>query len=136
MQCFITSWNTEKRVENMMLSGVFLTNFKVFHLVMKHVCLLKQKDFRWRNWGCKNEQFFLSDFLSTFFMNYLWLWELLTLNQGSKHHNKLNSLERRGYIRMHFLRLIYGSQNWALQCKGKNLLRLKESAFSNSWFYN
>ena len=51
-------------------------------------------------WGCKNEQFFLSDFLSIFFMNYLWLWELLTLNQGSKHHNKLNSLERRGYIRM------------------------------------
>ena len=24
------------------------------------------------------------------------------LNQGSKHHNKLNSLERRGYIRMSF----------------------------------
>ena len=45
---------------------------------------------------------FLSDFLSIFFMNYLWLWELLILNQGSKHHNKLNSLERRGYIRMSF----------------------------------
>ena len=69
---------------------------------LSHVCLIKQKDFRWRNWGCKNEQFFLSDFLSIFFMNYLWLWELLTLNQGSKHHNKLNSLERRGYIRMCF----------------------------------
>ena len=36
MQCFITRWNAEKRVENTMRSGVFLTNFEVFHLVMKH----------------------------------------------------------------------------------------------------
>ena len=29
MQCFITRWNTEKRVENTTRSGVFLTNFEV-----------------------------------------------------------------------------------------------------------
>ena len=28
--------NTEKRVENTTRSGVFLTNFKVFDVVMKH----------------------------------------------------------------------------------------------------
>ena len=28
--------NTEKRVENTTHSGVFLTNFKVFDIVMKH----------------------------------------------------------------------------------------------------
>ena len=34
--------NTEKRVENMMRSGVFLTNFEVFDIVMKHCdeCLI------------------------------------------------------------------------------------------------
>ena len=31
MQCFITRWNTEKRVENMTRSGVFFMNFEVFH---------------------------------------------------------------------------------------------------------
>ena len=35
MQCFINKWNTEKRVENTTHSGVFLTNFEVFHLAMK-----------------------------------------------------------------------------------------------------
>ena len=53
-QCFITRWNTEKRVENTTRSGVFLTNFEMFHLVMKHcvsclILLLKQNDFRRRN---------------------------------------------------------------------------------------
>ena len=47
------AWNTEKRVENTMRSRVFSTNFKVFHLVMKHcveclILLLKQNDFRRR----------------------------------------------------------------------------------------
>ena len=76
---FITRWNTEKRVEKVMHSGEFLMNFKmfylvikqmyqafdtVFHLVMKHcveclILLLKQNDFTRRNWGCKNEQFFI-----------------------------------------------------------------------------
>ena len=34
--------NTEKRVENTMRSGVFLTNFEVFDIVMKHYdeCLI------------------------------------------------------------------------------------------------
>ena len=34
--------NTEKRVENTMRSGVFLMNFKVFDIVMKHCdeCLI------------------------------------------------------------------------------------------------
>ena len=34
--------NTEKTVENMTRSGVFLTNFKVFDIVMKHCddCLI------------------------------------------------------------------------------------------------
>ena len=59
VQCFR---NTEKRVENTTHSEVFLTNFKVFHLVLKHcveylILLLKQNDFRRRNWGCKNELF-------------------------------------------------------------------------------
>ena len=54
MQCFITRSNTEKRVENTTRSGVFLTNFDVFDLVMKHcvqclILLLKRNDFRWRN---------------------------------------------------------------------------------------
>ena len=44
-------------------SGVFLTNFEVFHLVMKVRRMLdifiKQNDFRRRNQGCKNEQFFI-----------------------------------------------------------------------------
>ena len=35
-QCFITRYNTEKRVENTTRSEVFLTTFEVFHLVMKH----------------------------------------------------------------------------------------------------
>ena len=40
----------EKRVENTTRSGVFLTNFEVFHLVMKHcveclIFLLKQNHF-------------------------------------------------------------------------------------------
>ena len=44
--------NTEKRVENTTRSGVFLTNFEVFDLVMKHcveclILLLKRNDFRW-----------------------------------------------------------------------------------------
>ena len=34
-QCFITRWYTEKRVENTTRSRVFLTNFEVFHLVIK-----------------------------------------------------------------------------------------------------
>ena len=42
----------------------FLTNFEVFHLMMKHcveflILLLKQNDFRRTNQGCKNEQFFI-----------------------------------------------------------------------------
>ena len=46
-QCFIC----EKKVENKTRSGVFLTNFEVFYLVMKHcveclMLLLKQNDFR------------------------------------------------------------------------------------------
>ena len=41
-QCFITRLFTEKRVENTTRSGVFLTNFEVFHLVIKHCveCLI------------------------------------------------------------------------------------------------
>ena len=34
-QCFITRWYTEKRVENTTRGRVFLTNFEVFHLVIK-----------------------------------------------------------------------------------------------------
>ena len=54
MQCFITRWNTEKRVENTSRSRVFLTNFEVFHMVMKCcvtclILLLKQIDF-WRRY--------------------------------------------------------------------------------------
>ena len=46
----------EKRVENTTCSGVFLTNFEMFHLVMKHcveclILLLKQNDFTKRNLG-------------------------------------------------------------------------------------
>ena len=42
--------NTEKRVENTMHSRVFLMNFEVFDIVMKHcdeclIQLLKQTDF-------------------------------------------------------------------------------------------
>ena len=42
---------TLKKVENTTHSGVFLTNFQVFHLVMKHcveclILLLKQNGFR------------------------------------------------------------------------------------------
>ena len=53
-QCFTTRWNTEMRAENTTRSGVFLTTFKVFHLVMKHcveclILLSKQNDFRRRN---------------------------------------------------------------------------------------
>ena len=47
-------------------SGVFLTNFEVFHLVMKQrvECLIllditQTIDFRRRNYGSKNEQFFI-----------------------------------------------------------------------------
>ena len=63
-QCFVTRWNTEKRVENTRCSGIFLMNFEVFRQVMKHcveslILLLKQNDFRRRNLGCKNEQFFI-----------------------------------------------------------------------------
>ena len=44
----------EKRVENTTQRGVFLKNFKEFHLVMKHcveclILVLKQNDFRERN---------------------------------------------------------------------------------------
>ena len=73
----------EKRVVITTRSGVFLTNFEVFHLVMKRcvecsILLLKQNDFTRRNQGYKNEQFFhlLSkhllniNFLYIFFMNY------------------------------------------------------------------
>ena len=47
-----------------MRSRVFLMTFEMFHLVMKHCvkCLilrLEQNDFRRRNQGCKNEQFFI-----------------------------------------------------------------------------
>ena len=54
MQCFITRWSTEKRVENTTCNRVFLMNFEVFHLVMKHcveclILLLKQNGFRRRN---------------------------------------------------------------------------------------
>ena len=61
-QCFITRWNTEKRVENTTRSWVFLTNFEVFHLAMKHcveclILLLKQnkkilkKKLRMQKWA-------------------------------------------------------------------------------------
>ena len=39
-QCFIIRWYTEKRVENTTRSRVFLTNFEVFHLVIKAVSML------------------------------------------------------------------------------------------------
>ena len=35
-----TQLNTEKRVENTTRSGIFLTNFEVFHLVMKDCRML------------------------------------------------------------------------------------------------
>ena len=39
---FISRRNTEKRVKNTTHSGVFLTNFELFHLLMKHCveCLI------------------------------------------------------------------------------------------------
>ena len=51
MRCSVSSG---KRVENTTRSGVFLTNFEVFHLVMKHcvkclILLLKRTDFWRRN---------------------------------------------------------------------------------------
>ena len=51
---FYHEMNTKNRVENTSHSGVFLTNFKVFHLVMEHhvkclTLLLKPNDFRRRN---------------------------------------------------------------------------------------
>ena len=53
-QCFITRWNTEKRVGNTTRSGVFLTNFDEFHLAMKYcfeclILLVKENDSRRRN---------------------------------------------------------------------------------------
>ena len=53
-QCFITRWNTEKRVGNTTRSGVFLTNFEEFHLAMKYcfeclILLVKENDSRRRN---------------------------------------------------------------------------------------
>ena len=52
MRCSVSSPDEtrEKRVENTTRSGVFLTNFEVFHLVMKHcveclIFLLKQNYF-------------------------------------------------------------------------------------------
>ena len=46
--------NTEKTVENTTRSGVLLTNFEVFDIVMKHcdeclILLLKQTDFEGEN---------------------------------------------------------------------------------------
>ena len=48
------SVSSQKRVENTTCGGAFLTNFEVFHLVMKHcvecsILLLKQNDFSRRN---------------------------------------------------------------------------------------
>ena len=56
--------SVERRIENTTRSGVFLTNFEVIDLVMKHcveylMLLLKQNDFRRRNQGCKNDKFFI-----------------------------------------------------------------------------
>ena len=53
-----TRWNTEKRVKNTTRSGIFLTKFEVFHLVMKYcveclILLVKQNDFR-RNLRIQN----------------------------------------------------------------------------------
>ena len=53
-QCFITRWNTEKRVGNTTRSGVFLTNFEEFHLAMKYcveclILLVKENNSRRRN---------------------------------------------------------------------------------------
>ena len=50
----VAVFHHQKRVENTMHSGVFLMNFEVFHLVMKHcveclILLLKQNNFRRRN---------------------------------------------------------------------------------------
>ena len=72
-----------RELKNTTRSGVFLTNFEVFHLLMKQCRILdittvpKQNDFRRKNQGCNNEQF-SSDFqtlininlLCIFFMNY------------------------------------------------------------------
>ena len=58
----------------MMCSGVFLTNFKVFHLVMKHIChtsVLSNKRILDGEIEDVKMSSFLSDFLSIFFMNYL-----------------------------------------------------------------
>ena len=54
--------NTEKRVENTTLSGVFLTNFEVFDIVMKHcgeylIELLKQTDFEGKIKDAKTRSF-------------------------------------------------------------------------------
>ena len=56
--------NTEKRVENTTRSGVFLTNFEVFDIVMKHcdeclISLLKQTDFEGEIKDAKTRSFSL-----------------------------------------------------------------------------
>ena len=55
--------NTEKKAEKTTRSGVFLTNFEVFHLVMKHCveCLIYFSDkmiLEGEIKDAKNEQFF------------------------------------------------------------------------------
>ena len=91
MQCFITIWNTEKRVESMTCSRVFLTNFEVFHLVMKH-CVKCFNDITSQiKWFYKEKlrmqnvraafhlisQHSLNiNFLCIVFMNYWWVWEV------------------------------------------------------------
>ena len=83
------AWNTEKRVESTMRSGVFSTNFKVFHLVMKHrvECLilhLKQNDFRrmqkWAVLHLISKHSLNINFLCIFFVNYWWVWEVVSPN--------------------------------------------------------
>ena len=65
-KCFITRWNTTKRVENTTRSGVFLKKIRGVSpgLVMKHcvqcfILLFNQNDFKRRNKWSKNEQFFI-----------------------------------------------------------------------------
>ena len=86
---FIIRWNSEKRAENTVCTGVFLTNFKVFHLVMKHcveclILLFKQnilegeiKDAKLNSFSSDFQTLIKHSlhFLCIFFMNYWWVWE-------------------------------------------------------------
>ena len=79
-QCFITSWNAEKRVENTTRSRVFLTK----HCVECLILFLKENDYkteklRTQKWPVFHLIFKHSlniNFFCIFFMNYWWVLEV------------------------------------------------------------